>query len=179
MPNVRARNREREREKSQSHRFFVVIEVNRSPNPLEKLLSEIQEKRAKVNRLEEAFTRSEQETKDLRAGVRLKRKSESKNNVVSKRAVVESEIAEMRVQAREADERKREMESMIAEDIAAQHRIKAAQEMVVIELQRQVQALREQVAQRGQQLDEKRRRLLAEKNRFFQSASLVVPRKTW
>ena len=82
----------------------------------------------------------------------------------------------MRVRSRDVAAQCRETELMMAEDIAAHDIERGAHDRALADLQRQLETLREQVGRRGRELDDKRRRLLAEKNRFFQSAS-VLPRK--
>ena len=78
---------------------------------------------------------------------------------------------------REVSEQRREIELMMVEDIMEHVREKSSQERALAELHSHLESLREQATHRGQQLDEKRRRLLAEKNRFFQSASILHKRQ--
>lgn len=82
----------------------------------------------------------------------------------------------MQARVREASEQRREIDLMMAEDIMGHMREKSSQGRALAELHSHLESVREQVTRRGQQLDEKRRRLLAEKNRFFQSASVLHKR---
>lgn len=147
-----------------------MAEVTKSPNELETATSELQERTSKVARLSEGCARADTEAKDFHAGVRTASRRWSN---AAQMLVLNEEIKGMQVRVREAGEQRKERELMTAEDIAAHEIEKGVQDRALLELQRQLETLREQVSFRGRELDEKRRRLLAEKNRFFQSASVM------